>query len=259
MGGKNRLDSEVAHYNDEFSKMQFSDMDMLVDDSWLSDYHRYHAYALRVLGDVKGTRVLNIGAGGLGGGKNTVWLAKQGADVVGIDITTEGLNITEKLARFNGVSVELRCESAENINCPDDYFDTILSYGVIHHLDIEVGVRELYRCLKPGGALVVVEPWNGNPFLEFARNRLWYPGKKRTEFERALNKDDLDLLTDSFSDNQIVYFELVASLTRVFAMFPIKSVREAIIRMSYGIDSAILKASPGMEKYCRNFVGKFIK
>jgi len=254
-----RVDTERIHYDKEFEKIKLEDGDMFVDDQWLVDYHRYHAFALRELGDIKGKKVLNIGAGGLGGGKNTSWLAKQGAFVSGIDITEVGLSIAKQIANFNVVTVDLRLESAENMSFPSEYFDLILSYGVIHHLNIETAIRELFRHLKKGGKLIVVEPWNGNPFFRFARNHLWYPQKNRTKFERALNKEDLKVFLRYFAEHKIVFFELVASFTRVFRLIPIKFIREIIINTCNKIDDFILKAFPFMKNYCRNFVGIFKK
>lgn len=255
----NRLDSEKVHYNNLFEQMNLSDDERVVDDSWTESYHEYHGFGLRLLGDLQGRTVLNVGCGGIGDGHVTTWLAQQGAKVFGVDITQEGLRLSKEIAEFNNVSVELRLESAEKLSFPSDYFDKILAYGVIHHLDVDVGLKQLSRCLKKGGTLVAVEPWDGNPLLRFARKYLWYPQKNRTPLERPLGSKDMELFSLYFAEQELFYFELVGSLIRVFRLVPLKFLRKALIAACHKIDEVILGRFPSMKKYCRLFVGEFRK
>ncbi|HZJ71313.1 MAG TPA: methyltransferase domain-containing protein, partial [Planctomycetota bacterium] len=52
-------------------------------------------YAFRALGDLKGKRVLDLGCGA---GETTVWLALQGAQVDGVDISPGMVEVTRGLA-----------------------------------------------------------------------------------------------------------------------------------------------------------------
>src|SRR3989344_6573483 len=58
---------------------------------------------LRLLGDVKGKRVIEIGAGA---GQNSIVLAKQGAVATAYDISKEQLKHCKGLAKEQGVKVE---------------------------------------------------------------------------------------------------------------------------------------------------------
>ncbi len=49
-----RIKTERIHYNSEFGKIRLTESDKVVDDSWLCDYHRYHGFALRFLGEITG-------------------------------------------------------------------------------------------------------------------------------------------------------------------------------------------------------------
>jgi demethylmenaquinone methyltransferase/2-methoxy-6-polyprenyl-1,4-benzoquinol methylase len=52
----------------------------------------------------------------------------------------------------------LRKGDSETINFPDASFDAVtVAFGVRNFENLEQGIRELYRVLKPGGRLVVLE------------------------------------------------------------------------------------------------------
>ncbi|MBK9045401.1 MAG: class I SAM-dependent methyltransferase [Bacteroidetes bacterium] len=48
-----------------------------------------------------------------------------------------------------------------NIPFEDNYFDSILMVDVLHHIsNVELFFLEAQRKLKPGGSIVMSEPWN---------------------------------------------------------------------------------------------------
>lgn len=108
--------------------------------------HEYDAFP--------GKRVLEVGMG------NAYTLSKYcqaGAEVFGIDITERAVEISEKRFQLLGLKGNFQVGNAEELPFPDEYFDCICSMGVLHHVpDTERAVREIYRCLKPGGRLIVM-------------------------------------------------------------------------------------------------------
>lgn len=91
-----------------------------------------------------------------GEGRNAVFLAKQGYDVTGVDISKVGLAKAEKLAAENGVSVHLICEDLLSFDMGEKQWDGIVS--IFCHLP-EAQRQELYRrvekALKPTGKLLI--------------------------------------------------------------------------------------------------------
>src|SRR5438105_5606309 len=59
----------------------------------------------RLLGDLKGKRVLELGCGGA---QCSIAFAKQGAHAIGIDFSAEQLAFARRLCEREGVKVELR-------------------------------------------------------------------------------------------------------------------------------------------------------
>jgi demethylmenaquinone methyltransferase/2-methoxy-6-polyprenyl-1,4-benzoquinol methylase len=80
--------------------------------------------------------------------------------VIGIDISEGMLAFgREKVARA-GLSdkITLQAGDSETISFPDTTFDAITAaFGVRNFEDLEKGLAEMYRVLKPGGKMVILE------------------------------------------------------------------------------------------------------
>jgi demethylmenaquinone methyltransferase / 2-methoxy-6-polyprenyl-1,4-benzoquinol methylase len=80
--------------------------------------------------------------------------------IVGIDISDGMLEIGRKKvvkARLENI-IELLNGDSETINFTDDSFDAVtVAFGVRNFQHLEKGLSEIYRVLKPGGKLVVLE------------------------------------------------------------------------------------------------------
>jgi ubiquinone/menaquinone biosynthesis C-methylase UbiE len=101
-----------------------------------------------------GKRVLEVGCG------NAYTLGKyaeHGAEVYGLDITEAAIKLSRQRFEYQGLKGDFRVGNAEYLPYEADYFDCICSMGVLHHVpDTEKAVSEIYRCLKPGGRLIVM-------------------------------------------------------------------------------------------------------
>ncbi len=97
-----------------------------------------------------GLRVLEIGVGM--GADYSRWL-KAGAIATGVDISSESLARTAARCQAAGLTADLRHADAETLPFPDNSFDVVYSYGVMHHSpDTERCLAEAWRVLKPGAS-----------------------------------------------------------------------------------------------------------
>jgi len=79
------------------------------------------------------------------------WL-KAGALATGVDISPTSLSKARRRCDSAGFHPDLRVADAEHLPFPDDTFDVVYSYGVMHHSpDTQQCLSEAYRVLKPGG------------------------------------------------------------------------------------------------------------
>lgn len=91
-----------------------------------------------------------------GEGRNAVFLAKEGYDVTGVDVSAVGLRKAERLAFEQGVTVKLICADLTIFDLSENRWDGIVS--IFCHL-LEKQRRDLYgrveRALKPTGTLLI--------------------------------------------------------------------------------------------------------
>jgi SAM-dependent methyltransferase len=107
---------------------------------------------LGLLPDVRDLDVLELGCGG---GQWTAWLAEQGANVTGIDISERQLDHARALLQRKGVEARLVAGSAESVPFEDRTFDLIISdHGAMSWADPAYTVPEAARVLRPGGRLI---------------------------------------------------------------------------------------------------------
>ena len=91
----------------------------------------------------KDIKVLDIGCGE---GKDMVYLAKQGYDVYGFDITENGIAKTKRLAKENNVEVTSWIDDVNSFKT-DLKFDIIYSTGTIQYLDDDK-IEEFFNKVK---------------------------------------------------------------------------------------------------------------
>jgi len=97
----------------------------------------------------RGLRVLEIGVGM--GADYLEWL-KAGAKATGVDLSAASIERARHRCQQAGYQPDLRVGDAEQLPFPDNSFDVVYSYGVMHHSpNTRQCVREAFRVLKPGG------------------------------------------------------------------------------------------------------------
>lgn len=80
--------------------------------------------------------------------------------IVGIDIAENMLQIgREKISKKNlDKIITLQKGDSEKINFQDNTFDAVIvSFGVRNFQNLEIGLSEIHRVLKPGGSILVLE------------------------------------------------------------------------------------------------------
>ena len=119
-----------------------------------------------------GMGVLELGCGT---GYFTRELARSGADIVAIDVSPELLEIAQTDCSAENVRYE--AQNASALTYPNDVFDSVVGSSILHHLEINEALREIYRVLKPGGTIYFTEPNMLNPQIAVQKNVPWVKRK----------------------------------------------------------------------------------
>ena len=133
---------------------------------------------------------------GCGSGYFTRELVKSRAIVTAIDISPDLLELARR--EVSDTNATFMAENAFAMSFGDNCFDAVVGISVLHHLDIEKGLSEVFRVLKPGGFICFTEPNMMNPQIAVQKN---IPAIKK-------------LLGDSPDETAFVRWEMSARLHR---------------------------------------------
>jgi len=111
--------------------------------------------------------------------------------ITGIDISEGMMQIgRKKIEKYNLQNlIELQYGDAESADFPNDSFDSIVvGFGVRNFENLDKGLQNLYRILKPGGTLVILEFANPeNKLVKWVYN--FYFGKVTPFIGKLLSGD----------------------------------------------------------------------
>ncbi len=93
------------------------------------------------------SKVLDVG---MGEGRNTVFLARKGYNVTGVDISAIAVRKARRLAGEHGIRINAVVSSMEDFKGENNSFDAIL---VFYYVDRALN-EKLVKWLKPGGILI---------------------------------------------------------------------------------------------------------
>ena len=176
-------------------------------------------------------------------GEESIFWAKKGALVTGIDISSEAIKKAKISANDNNLNIEFLVDNAEHTSFSDNSFDLIIGRAILHHLDLRNSYSELSRLIRNNGKVIFLEPLGHNPLINLYRK---LTPKLRTEDEHPFKMSDLELLNEYFDSVDVKFFNMftIASVPfRNFFFF------NKLYKALSILDQLLLKIFPFSKKY----------
>ena len=242
-------------------------------------YHPWHDHdrydkAISVLSPIRNKRILELGCGS---GKLSVWLAKQGAHVTGVDIGPDLLAAAQALAKVNQVECEFRRESITSLRFADpNTYDAAIGFAVLHHLssgDVRKALSECFRVLRPGGIAVFCEPVENSKLFNLVQNLvpIRTPGSTRPSI---LQRNAWKKYVEALDDRDMTDQELIVAGAPLFRAVRVSSYglfvrlaelawkpdhRKRMARILVPVDRFLLKMVPPLRHYCQFALAEYHK
>lgn len=213
---------------DTHAAAEVADLGSLVKDKELFDYHfaNMKYYAVTASSEEykhqwleshcsSNTKLLDFACGN---GENGIYGAICGAKTIAIDISPEGIENSKKNAEKMGVLERVEClvMDGENMTFDDNTFDLGIEYGALHHVDLDITLKELARVLKPGSKMLCLEALRHNPLIHAYRKRTPHL-RTEWEVEHILGVESLKVMEKYFDGVSVKFFHLTS-----LALVPIR-------------------------------------
>jgi SAM-dependent methyltransferase len=186
------LHSREAAFHDAWaSDTELSDI--LVRECFEAPTAMENQFILRRMGDLRGKKLLDIGAGL---GESSVYFALQGAEVTTVDLSPQMVETALKLGAHYGVKLQGLVSGGETLDLQPSAYDIIYIANTIHHVQDRPSLFvQMQRALKPGGRFFSYDPLAYNPAINVYRRMAT---GVRTADESPLTAADVQLAEKYF-------------------------------------------------------------
>ncbi len=198
-------------------------------------------------GNMSGQHVLEYGCGN---GYNLLHWGAVAQAVIGIELSQHSVARANQLLARQGKptpAVALPM-NAEKLGFKNDSFDVIVGTAILHHLDLELTLPEIYRVLKPGGVGAFLEARGTNWFINFFRK---LTPSMRTADEHPLVESDFQLIRQHFEHVIVANFYITALLSfGLRRLWRNEAVFVVLNKFLTALDQKLVSLWPWLERFC---------
>ena len=166
-----------------------------------------------------------------------------------INISEAELCHGRRKAAVCGLDIDFRLMDAHRLAFPDNSFEVVFGFGILHHLDYAVALDEIRRVLRPGGRMIFNEPLDMNPLGVLVRKMT---PKARTPDEAPIRREHLKLFEERF-DIEIRPQQFLSVPAGLLSRAVMGSPRNALMRAAFESDRFLARI-PGLRLWFRKAV-----
>lgn len=229
-------------------------------------YDYPHCYEITAYDFKKGTQFLEDSLGsvlemGCGNGNLYPLICPMSTKYFGIDFSENLVTMARNQSVRSGDRFEVN--NIKNTGLNSNRFDTIISYGVLHHtVEYVTILKEMCRLLKPGGHMILYEPNRDAIFIEMLRYFRKRLDKKFSSNQESFSKKELESLF-TLAGFEPVYYVYSLYALGFFADIKYKFLPKSLTFFFYQIAKQaekIIERIPGdfikKQAFAINFIGK---
>ena len=181
-------------------------------------YNINEDFFLHLKKNANGSQILDFGCGtGVFIERTIKYKPKK---IVGIDISEVSIEKAKKRANELGINVDYHVDNCEKTKFENNNFDIVYGTGILHHLEFNKCLDEIYRILKSNGSLIFIEPLGTNPFINLYRK---LTPNSRSKDEHPLIGKDFEYIKNKFVDINIKYYGFLTLIFFPFYKLPYNS------------------------------------
>lgn len=179
----------------------------------LNNFRRTIVPWLHEIFPLKNAKILEIGCGT---GSSTVSLAEQGADVIGLDIDDNSLQVAKDRCVTYGLNhVQFMKANATEVNTifHGQKFDFIIFFAVLEHMTHDermVAIKAAWQLLDVGSFLSVIETPNRLWYYDFHTSLLpfhmWLPDELAFKYARFSERINYREIYQEFNNERLLHF-----------------------------------------------------
>lgn len=146
--------------------------------------------------------VLDVGCGG---GKNLERILKQSKQInaVGVDISPASIQVTKKKNSRDVKDGRLQVVQgqAESLPFASNLFDLVTAFETVYFWDVEKGLAEVYRTLKKGGQLLIVNESQSSKGIEEYEQSIGFTVYTKDELCKIVKKAGFKNIRSDVGEN----------------------------------------------------------
>lgn len=146
--------------------------------------------------------VLDVGCGG---GKNLERILKQSKQInaVGVDISPASVQVTKKKnsRAVKDGRLQVVQGQAESLPFASNLFDLVTAFETVYFWDIEKGLAEVYRTLKKGGQLLIVNESQSSKGIEEYEDEVGFTVYTKDELCKIVKKAGFKNIRSDVGEN----------------------------------------------------------
>lgn len=146
--------------------------------------------------------VLDVGCGG---GRNLERILKQSKQInaVGVDISPASVQVTKKKnsRAVKDGRLQVVQGQAESLPFASNLFDLVTAFETVYFWDIEKGLAEVYRTLKKGGQLLIVNESQSSKGIEEYEDEVGFTVYTKDELCKIVKKAGFKNIRSDVGEN----------------------------------------------------------